>query len=97
MSSRPTGKRVQFYQDVRGDVRWTQYGANGRIVSASTEGFKDEDAAAENWRLATRDALEIIAGNNEFYKFDAETFDRVELAVSGEWSPRCVLPLPPRP
>ncbi len=78
MNKRPSGKRVQFYRDVQGCVRWTQYGGNGRIVAAATEGFSDEDAAMANWKKSIQDGLDILGSGDVFYKFDAETFDRVE-------------------
>jgi uncharacterized protein YegP (UPF0339 family) len=52
------GMKVVFYRDVRGEWRWKIVARNGRIVGASSEGFKRERAARRNLELvrnATRE------------------------------------------
>lgn len=39
-----------FYQDGRGDWRWTRTAPNGRIVGASTEGYHNRADAVANAR-----------------------------------------------
>lgn len=78
---KPTGKRVQFYHDVKGEVRWTQYAANGKIRSASTEGFKNFADAWDNWSDGWREAKEIHEGAHAYFKNGPEDFDRIELDV----------------
>lgn len=41
----------EFYQDPKGDWRWRQTAANGKIVGASTEGYKNRGDCVANARL----------------------------------------------
>jgi hypothetical protein len=56
---KPTGLRVEFYKDVQGKWRWTQYAGNGLIRSASSESFEERHAAWENWRAGIIEAQNI--------------------------------------
>lgn len=55
MKGKPVANRVgtvQYYRDGAGDWRWTLVdSANGRIVGASTEGFRKRSAAQHNFKL----------------------------------------------
>jgi len=40
-----------IYQDSRGEWRWTRRAANGEIIGASTEGYKNRSDCVANARL----------------------------------------------
>ena len=39
-----------FYQDPKKDWRWTRIAPNGKVVGASTEGYKSKHSCEENAR-----------------------------------------------
>lgn len=45
---------IEFYKDAKGDIRWRMVAANGRIIGASTEGYKNLDDAWDNLVQVTR-------------------------------------------
>lgn len=40
----------EFYKDSKGDWRWKRIAPNGRIVGASTEGYKNKASCTANAR-----------------------------------------------
>lgn len=51
--------RWEFYKDVRGEWRWRRIAGNGRIVGASSEGYKNrKDCLANAIRDGYEDAVE---------------------------------------
>ncbi len=40
----------EFYKDARGEWRWRRIAPNGRIVGASSEGYKNKHDCIENAR-----------------------------------------------
>ena len=38
----------KFYQDAKGEWRWTRTAANGKVVGASTEGYKNRSDCVAN-------------------------------------------------
>jgi hypothetical protein len=60
MSAKPTGLRVEFYRDVKGEWRWTQYARNGKIRKASSESFVNRSDAYGNFVDGANEALIII-------------------------------------
>lgn len=42
---------IEIYEDEAGEVRWRVRGTNGRIISASSEGFHDRNAAERNLEI----------------------------------------------
>ena len=48
--------KIIFYQDAIAEWRWNIVARNGRIIGASTEGFKRRKTAEKNLELL-RDAL----------------------------------------
>ncbi|MEO0762505.1 MAG: DUF1508 domain-containing protein [Pseudomonadota bacterium] len=41
----------EFYKDKRGAMRWRRMAPNGKVIGASTQGFRDRLSAEENARL----------------------------------------------
>lgn len=77
--SKPTGKRVVFYNDVAGKVRWTQYAENGKIRHASEQGFANFGIAWDNWTEGWEEARDIREQALAYFKNGPADFDRVEL------------------
>jgi len=46
------GHKWEIYKDKAGEWRWRRTAANGNIVGASTEGYKNKSACIENARLS---------------------------------------------
>lgn len=72
MPTRPSGRRVEWYKDVHGKWRWTQFGQNGRIVQASSESFDDLGNAKTNFRRGLEDAMACVE-DDELYVKDTAT------------------------
>lgn len=53
-------RRVEFYLGKDADWYWRQWSSNGRIVSASSEGFKSRSGAIENWETAVLDGSKLL-------------------------------------
>ena len=79
---KPTGKRVEFYKDVAGKYRWTQYASNGQIRGASEQGFHDLDAAKSNFVKGMQGAVEILSQGLTYYN-DTNTGERKQIEVKG--------------
>lgn len=46
--TKPTQDKWEFYQDAKGEYRWRRKAANGEIVGASTEGYKNRADCVAN-------------------------------------------------
>lgn len=55
--------KYEVYEDKRGEWRWRRLAANGQIVGASSEGYKDKKDAQKNMKRGYK-ATDIW----EFYK-----------------------------
>ncbi len=42
--------RLQFYKDALGDYRWRVKAANGKVLAASSEGYRTKRACRECWQ-----------------------------------------------
>jgi uncharacterized protein YegP (UPF0339 family) len=58
-----TDGKVIVYRSLNQDWRWQITARNGRIVGASSEGYRDRKRAFENLRLVT--SVRIIVPPNE--------------------------------
>lgn len=45
--------KLKYYQDRKGDWRWTLYARNGNVVGASSEGYKTRAKAVANFAAVT--------------------------------------------
>lgn len=45
--------KLKYYQDRKGDWRWTLYARNGNVLGASTEGYKTRAKAVANFTAVT--------------------------------------------
>ena len=45
--------KLKYYQDRKGDWRWTLYARNGNVVGASSEGYKTKAKAVANFAAVT--------------------------------------------
>ena len=45
--------KLKYYQDRKGDWRWTLYARNGSVVGASSEGYKTKAKAVANFAAVT--------------------------------------------
>lgn len=79
MENKPTGLRVEFYEDVAGRTRWTQYNTNGKVVAASKRGFSDRNAALWNYSGGTRDALIISQTYKLFFRHGPGEYEEIVL------------------
>lgn len=75
---RPTGMRVEFYRDVHGKWRWTQYARNGKIRAASEESFENKGDCVSNW-VDGKDEARLIKRSGDLFE-RTDSGDRVMLS-----------------
>ena len=47
-----TGRKWQIYQDKRGEWRWRCLASNGKLVGASSQGYKSKEDCVQTLRVS---------------------------------------------